>query len=368
MNITLQSIKVKDLVTGYSDNNEEGVVGYDGKLDIRPAYQREFVYKDKQQQAVIETILKGFPLNVLYWVKTDTSNADYEVLDGQQRTMSICEYVAGSFSILIDGNTMYFHNLTENLKNTILDYELMVYFCEGSESDKLDWFKTINIAGEKLTDQELRNAVYTGSWLSNAKSHFSKSTCPAYLLGSDYVKGSPIRQELLERVLKWISNNDIDGYMSKHQHDDDCNELWQYYQQVIAWVKMLFSNYRKDMKGIEWGELYNKFKSNTYNSSYLEKRYIEILKDDEVEGKDTKKIYFYLITGELKYLSLRVFSDKQKLVAFEKQNGVCVKCTNIFTLDILEGDHIIPWSKGGKTTQDNCQLLCKKCNASKSNS
>ena len=360
MKIKLHEILVKDLYKGYIDKNEDGVWAYEGKLSIRPPYQREFVYKDDQRKAVIDTVRKNFPLNVMYWVKNKNN---YEVLDGQQRTISICQYIAGDFSI----NYQYFHNLTDTEQEQILNYKLMIYFCEGNDKEKLDWFKTINIAGEKLTSQELRNAIYTGSWLSSAKKHFSKTSCVAYNKGSNYVKGSPIRQELLEKTLKWISNDKIEDYMSKHQNDKDCNELWQYFQDVINWIRKLFSIYRKDMKYVEWGELYNQYKNTKYNSSELENKYQELLKDNEIENKNTKGFYYYLITNELKYLSLRTFNDKQKQIAFENQKGKCPKCEKKFKIEEMEGDHIIPWSKGGKTIQSNCQMLCKKCNGQKSN-
>ena len=189
MKIQLNEITIREVSNGYLNSDEEGVVGYGEKLNIRPKYQREFVYKDKQRDAVIETIKKNFPLNVMYWVKNE--DGFFEVLDGQQRTISFCEYIAGTFSL----NNLYFHNLTDVEKNQILDYKLMIYFCEGNDKEKLDWFKIINIAGEKLTDQELRNAIYTGTWLIDAKRYFSKSGCPAHGMASDYLSGSAIRQD-----------------------------------------------------------------------------------------------------------------------------------------------------------------------------
>jgi len=203
MKVELQEITVGEVAERYVDNAEEGVVGYDGRLNIRPKYQREFVYDEKKRNAVIDTIFKGFPLNVIYWVKNE--DGSFEVLDGQQRTISFCQYVNGDFSI----NNRAFHNLTETEKQQILNYKLMVYFCEGNDKEKLDWFRIVNIAGEKLTDQELRNAVYTGPWLSDAKLKFSKSNCAAYGLANKYVRGSPIRQEILETALKWISKKDL---------------------------------------------------------------------------------------------------------------------------------------------------------------
>lgn len=253
MKIELHTIPIREVIVGYKDSAEEGVVAYDGKLDIRPKYQREFVYTGKQRDAVIETIKNGFPLNVMYWVKTDQGN--FEVLDGQQRTISIGQYVNGDFSIDFGGRTAMFHNLTKEEQDQILNYELMIYFCEGTDKERLDWFRIINIAGEKLTDQELRNAVYTGPWLSDAKLKFSKSNCAAYLMANDggqLVSGSPIRQEYLETALSWINNGNIEDYMAKHQHESNADELWNYFQNVVAWVRNTFTNYRREMSGVEW--------------------------------------------------------------------------------------------------------------------
>lgn len=216
MNIDLKIIKISALFENYQDSGESGVSGYNRKLNIRPPYQREFVYQQQQRDEVIHTIMKGFPLNSMYWAVADDH---FELMDGQQRTISICRYVAGDFSIQIDNKQYYYHNLTHDKKKIIDDYQLYIYVCQGTESEKLDWFKVINIAGEKLTDQELRNAIYTGTWLSNAKVYFSKSGAPAAQISDKYVSGSPIRQELLEKALHWISNGNIEKYMSEHQHD-----------------------------------------------------------------------------------------------------------------------------------------------------
>lgn len=360
MKIQLKQITVRELTENYENKFEEGVFGFNNKLNIRPAYQREFIYKPAQQEAVMNTLIKDFPLNVFYWVKNE-ANDEYEVLDGQQRTMSICEYVAGNYSL----DYRYFTNLTKEEQDQILDYEIMVYFCEGTDKEKLDWFKTINIAGEKLLEQELRNAIYTGTWLSDAKRYFSKTNCSASKRGGKYVKGVALRQEILEKVIKWKSEDNIENYMAIHQNDADANELWQYFLDVVNWVEKLFPNERKDQKGIEWGFLYNKYKNNTYNSNTLEARYLELIEDENLNNGSTSGIYYYLITGEEKYLSKRLFTDKQKRFAFHNQNGICVKCENEFTYEEMEGDHIIAWSNGGHTTQENLQMLCKRCNATK---
>ena len=358
MKIKLKEITIREITKNYI-NDVDGVIGYNNKLNIRPKYQREFVYKEEQRNAVIDTVRKNFPLNVMYWVESDTEDS-FEVLDGQQRTISICEYVDGKFSI----DEKYFHTLQPDAMEQILDYKLMIYFCKGTDTEKLDWFTTINIAGEKLYKQELRNAIYTGPWLTEAKRHFSKNGCAAHSLASKYLNGSSIRQDYLETAIKWISSNKIEKYMSDNQFEKNCNELWLYFNSVITWIKTLFPKYRKEMKGLDWGKLYNNHKDKTFDADTLEEEIIKLIQDEDVSNK--KGIYSYVITRNSRYLSLRAFDDKQKLVAYTKQKGICVKCTEHFEISGMEGDHIIPWSKGGTTTADNCQMLCKRCNATKS--
>ena len=359
MKVEPKELTIRAVAEGYVDSAEEGVVGYGGKLNIRPKYQREFVYGDKERTAVIGTIRKDFPLNVMYWAVNE--DGTYEVIDGQQRTISFCQYVNNDYSI--DG--FAFHNLTETEKKQILDYKLLVYFCEGNDKEKLDWFEIVNIAGMKLTDQELRNAVYTGSWLTHAKSIFSKSNCAAYLLSQNYVNGSPIRQHLLETALDWISNGNIRDYMSVHQHDQNANELWTYYQNVINWIGLTFTVYRREMKGLDWGGLYRRFKDELFNTEKLEQEIRALMTDEDVTSR--KGIYPYVLTREEKYLSIRAFTDIQKRAAYEEQKGICSKCGEHFELNEMEADHITPWSEGGKTIPENCQMLCKDCNRRKSN-
>jgi hypothetical protein len=324
MKIELKEISIREVVNGYINNNEEGVVGFCGQLNIRPKYQREFVYKDKQRDSVIETVRKNFPLNVMYWVKNE--DGTYEVLDGQQRTISLCEYVFGNFSL----NFQYFHNLEDVEKEQILDYKLMVYFCEGNDKEKLDWFKTINIAGEKLTDQELRNAIYTGTWLTDAKRYFSKSGCPAYSVGSDYLNGTPIRQDYLETAIDWISESSIEQYMAENQHKPNSNELWLYFQSVINWTKTTFPNYRKEMKGVSFGTLYNQFKEREFDSKKIEIEITQLMQDEDVTKKSG--IYEYVLTRNEKYLSIRAFTDKNKRETYERQKGICTKCSTHFDI------------------------------------
>ena len=358
MKIELHEITIREVVENYIDNKEEGVIGYNGKLNIRPKYQREFVYKDKQRDAVIDTILKGFPLNVMYWVKNE--DGTFEVLDGQQRTISFCQYVNGDFPV----NNRFIYNLTETDKRKILDYKLMIYFCDGDDNEKLAWFEIINIAGEELTKQELRNAVYTGTWLTDAKSKFSRSNCAAAGLAKDYVNGSPIRQEYLETAINWLSGGNIEDYMSKHQHDPNANELWTYFRNVIEWVQLTFTTYRREMKGINWGGLYDKYKSEIFDTAKLEQEIKNLMLDDDVTNK--KGIYTYVLTRDEKYLNIRAFTESQKRIAYEKQDGICIKCGKKFDYKEMEGDHITPWSKGGKTNAENCQMLCLECNRRKS--
>ncbi len=361
MKIQLHEIPVREVANGYKDSAENGVTGYGGRLDIRPAFQREFIYKDKQREEVLNTIVKNFPLNVMYWVKDDDGN--YEVLDGQQRTISICQYITGAFSI----NHLTFDNLTGTEQQQILDYRLMVYICEGTDKEKLDWFKIINISGEKLTTQELRNAVYTGEWLTDAKNHFSRIQGPAYQNANEYMNGSAIRQDYLETAIRWISareGKEIEDYMSEHQHDTNCNDLWLYFQGVINWVTTVFPNYRKEMKGLDWGIFYNKYETGKYDAKTLENRIVELLEDEEVTKPSG--IYEYLLSGDEKHLSLRSFPDRQKREAYERQDGICPICHQRFDIKEMQADHITPWSKGGRTTTENCQMLCADCNRRKS--
>lgn len=357
MDIELKNITIRQLAEGYQDNQEAGIVGYGGKLNIRPPFQREFVYSDKQREAVIDTITRKFPLNTMYWsVSTD----GFEIIDGQQRTVSICQYVAGVFSY----NERYFHNLQQDEKDAILGYDLTVYWCQGSDSEKLDWFRTINIAGEKLTDQELRNAVYAGSWTADAKRYFSKTQCAAWQLADKYMNGAPIRQDYLETAISWVNNGDIVGYMAKHQNDTNANPLWLYFQSVVNWVKATFPSYRKEMKGIAWGDLYNVFKEQELDPKKLEAEVSRLMEDEDVTNK--KGIYSYVLNRQEKHLNIRAFSNNQKREAYERQKGVCPVCKEHFDIGAMEADHITPWHEGGKTTANNCQMLCKDDNRRKS--
>lgn len=371
MKIEERKVTVRELTENYFNDAEEGVTGYNDQLDIRPKYQREFVYKDAQRDEVVRTVLKGLPLNVMYWVdrgeefEDDPDEPRYEVLDGQQRTISVCEYVDGSFSV--DGK--YFQNLPADIRKNFLDYQLFIYVCNGTDSEKLAWFKIINIAGEQLTDQELRNAVYAGPWTASAKKYFSKTGCAAGSLGDGYLKGSSIRQEYLETALTWIADREnvsIDEYMAKHQFDSTAGLLWKYFRSVIDWIQDVFPKKRKEMKGLPWGIYYNKHGDRTdLDPKKLEKEIQCLLGDEDVTKKSG--IYEYLLTGDERKLSIRAFDRRDAQAAYERQSHKCAICGKEFKYEEMQADHIIPWSKGGKTVPDNCQMLCRDCNLKKSN-
>lgn len=361
MNIELHEITVRELVNGYSDNGEKGVVGYGGRLDIRPAYQREFIYGEKQRAKVVDSVMRGFPLNVMYWAKRE--DGSFEVLDGQQRTMSLCEFAADGFPF----DMRFFSNFKDAERERFFGYRLMVYVCEGNDLEKLDWFRTINIAGERLTEQELRNAVYAGPWTGDAKRYFSRKGCPAQKLGGEYVSGAFDRQEVLETAIRWLCGGEPEGYMAMHQHDASAAPLWLHFQNVISWVRTVFPHYRAKMKGLDWGRLFREYGTDAYDPAALEKRVAELWKDDEVQKQSG--IFEFLLSGEAphkrKLLNLRTFSESQKETAYAKQGGNCARCGKHFEIGEMQGDHIVPWHMGGKTEPANLQMLCARCNQEK---
>lgn len=358
MDITLKEVSVGELTAGYCDDGEQGVRGYAGKLDIRPPYQREFVYNDAQREAVIDTVTNGYPLNVMYWA--DREDGTFEVIDGQQRTLSLCQYVDGVFA----HNMRYFHNLTKDEQEQILDYKVMVYVCKGTDSEKLAWFRIINIAGEELTDQELLNAVYSGPFVTDAKRHFSKQGCPAYKIASDYLSGSVVRQDYLATALAWISNGFGEGYLATHQHDPNANALWLHFQNVVNWVRATFPKYRKEMKGVAWGNLWRRHHERQLDVAALEQEVKRLMADSDVQKK--KGIYAYVLDGDERHLNLRAFDDNTKREVYERQEGICPHCKKHFPIEEMEADHITPWSQGGRTIAENCQMLCRACNRRKS--
>ena len=371
--LTIDQIEVTvgEITDGYINNDEQGVRGYGGWLDIRPPYQREFIYDEKERQAVITTVLHEYPLNVMYWVRRDDdADCPYEVMDGQQRTLSLCEYVAGKFAY----DFKYFGNQPEDVQKQILKYRLTVYVCEGEASEKLEWFKTINIAGKPLNEQEIRNAIYAGPFVTDAKRHFSKTNCAAWRLGRDLVPGSPIRQDFLRRALEWMADHESRqghaqsavGYMAVHQHDPNANNLWTYYQNVINWAVTNFSprHFKRIMKGLDWAALYDAYHTQTLDTAALAERISTLMRDGEVQRK--QGIIPYVLDGDERHLDLRAFPDDIRLAVWEAQGHRCALCGCEADVELMEADHIVPWCKGGRTVRENCQLLCRACNRRKS--
>lgn len=370
MTIKQMDVTVGEITKGYINNEEEGVKGYGGLLDIRPPYQREFIYNEKEQQAVINTVLNGYPLNVMYWVKrSDDAECPYEVMDGQQRTLSLCEYVANVFAV----DFKNFANQPADIRKQILDYKLTVYVCEGGESEKLAWFKTINIAGKPLNEQEIRNAVYAGPFVSDAKKHFSKTNCAAYRLGKDLVNGSPIRQDFFKKALEWMADHETRsgkpqtavGYMSQHQHDLNAMPLWTYFQSVLRWATDTFNmkKFRKIMKGLDWARFYDEYHEKVLDIRKMEEQIADLLGDDEIQKP--QGIIPYVLTGDEHYLDLRAFPEKIRLAMWEKQDHKCAHCGKELDIAFMEADHITPWCDGGRTVLENCQMLCRECNRRK---
>lgn len=370
MTIKQIEVTVGEITKGYVNNDEQGVRGYDGRLDIRPPYQREFIYNEREQQAVITTVLHGYPLNVMYWVKrSDDAECPYEVMDGQQRTLALCEYVAGKFSFEFKN----FFNQPADIQKLILDYELTVYVCEGEHSEKLEWFKTINIAGKPLNEQEILNAIYAGPFVSDAKRHFSKSNCGAYKLGKDLVNGVPIRQEFLKRALEWMADHEkregkaqsAVGYMAQHQHDPNANNLWTYFQNVLNWAITNFDmkKFKKIMKGLDWALYYDMYHDKTLDTVAMAMEISTLMRDSEIQKANG--IIPYVLTGDERHLDLRAFPEDIKLAVWEQQGHICPLCGKEYDFEFMEGDHIKPWREGGRTVIENCQMLCRDCNRHK---
>ena len=370
MTIEKKEITVGKIVDGYVNNDEQGVRGFGGLLDIRPPYQREFIYNEKEQKAVINTVLHGYPLNVMYWVKrSDDAECPYEVMDGQQRTLSLCEYVAGKFSF----DFKFFANQPKDVQQKILDYPLDIYICEGTASEKLDWFQTINIAGKVLNDQEINNAIFAGPFVSDAKRHFSKKNCGAERLGKDLVHGAVNRQDFLKKALEWMAEHEtrqrhpqtLKGYMADHQHDPNANNLWTYFQNVLNWAMTNFDmrKFKKIMKGLDWAWFYDTYGSETLNTVELAKRISILMRDGDIQRQTG--IIPYVLTGDERHLDLRAFPEDIKLAAWERQKHICPLCGREFDYELMEGDHITPWREGGRTVVENCQMLCRECNRRK---
>lgn len=386
MKTNLKFYTVAQVIDGFVYNEYEGkgLFGLSGKLTIQPEYQRNYIYSEGgKENACIDSLLKGYPLGLIYFNKL--SDGSLEVLDGQQRITSIGRYVTGKFSITDNqGNQNYFSGLSQDQQVTIMNSKLLVYECEGTESEIKEWFKTINITGIPLNDQELANAVYSGPFVTKAKEIFSNSQNANIQKWSAYIKGSPNRQDYLRTALKWISQDNIDSYMSEHRYDNNVEELNTYFNTVIEWVSTVFISIDSSMRGLDWGVLYDTYHKNSYNPQAVDKIVKQLVADDEVTKNSG--IYEYVLSGQNKpeLLSLRSFSviDKKAKYAeqtnYAKKKGIsnCPDCvsdasrhneTKIWNYSQMEGDHVTPWSKGGKTERDNLVMLCKYHNAKKSN-
>lgn len=388
MKTSLEQISISDIVEGFVYNVAEGkgLYGLNGKLTIQPEYQRNYIYGDNiKDVAVIESILSGYPLGLIYF--NDAGNGRLEVLDGQQRITSIGRFITKKFVIKIDGREQTFDSLAPELQQKILDTKLLVYICSGSETEIKNWFQTINIAGIPLNQQELLNAVYSGPFVSAAKYIFSNSSDSRQQKWRYYVKGDPKRQEVLQTALNWISNSkgiSIAAYMASHRSNKDANELENYFTSVIDWVSTVFTRTPdKEMRGLEWGRLYEEHHMKPYNSDDVEKRVNELRGDPAVNK--TNGIYEYILSGEknVELLNIRIFDDKTKRTVYSQQteaakkNGIsnCPLCavgdktksTKIYPLKEMEADHVTAWSKGGSTDISNCEMLCISHNRAKGN-
>lgn len=378
-------ITVREICDGFVYNELEGkgLFGLSGKLTIQPEYQRNYIYADgKKDVAVIDSLLKGYPLGLIYFNKVDTNK--FEVLDGQQRITSFGRFVTNKFAILDEnGMQQYFSGIAVDKQAKILNTKLLVYECEGTESEIKEWFKTVNIAGVPLNDQELLNAVYSGPFVTLAKAEFSNSQNANVQKWSAYIRGSVNRQDFLERALDWVSKGNIGEYMSKHRYDSNISELKTYFNTVIDWISSVFEDVLGEMRGLEWGQLYEKYHNTPYNPDEVSKEVQELYSDPYVTNR--KGIFEYILGGsiETKLLNVRVFDEATKKIVYENQtakaeaNGEsnCPLCAvghdankaRIWKLSEMDADHVAAWSKGGATDINNCQMLCKTHNQAKGN-
>lgn len=391
MKITRKTITIEELAKGYINESDEdiekGVYAYDGKLCVRPAFQRSFVYNKEQENAVIDTALKGFPLNIMYWV--DNGDGTYDCLDGQQRTISLCNFVDGLTSFKAkwfndekNTNLRNIKRIDPEMYNRFMNYPLEIYVCSGTKYEQLEWFKTINIAGEKLYPQELRNASFASPWLTDAKRHFSRANAsssaksPAEEIGSNYTNKNANRQEILEQVISWRigikgkigpeEDEEICHYMEEHIDDTDASDLWDYFNNVIEWVEEIFpfgDKPNKGLKTVQWGLFYNDYYNNDFDPDEMINTFNELIaaKANNELDISVAKICEYCITREEELLKQRAFSPYQRDTMYNRQKGICPDCGRHFLKDEMEAHHIIPWYNGGRTELDNCVMLCKEC-------
>ena len=386
MKTTLRTdITIRDICDGFVYNEYEGrgLFGLSGKLTIQPEYQRNYIYaQENRESGVIDSVIKGYPLGLIYFNKV--ADNKFEVLDGQQRITSIGRYITNKFPIKDqNGMEQYFDGLNQHIQNQILDTHLLIYECAGTETEIKEWFKIINIKGIPLNDQELLNAVYSGPFVTLAKEEFSNSQNANIQKWSAYVSGTVNRQDYLKTALEWVSNNNISDYMSAHRNDDNIAELKQYFTTVIDWVSSVFQNIEPEMRGLEWGRLYEKYHRQAYDPKIIESKVKELYADPYV--KNRKGIFEYVLGGcvDTKLLDVRVFDEATKRAVYAQQTqhaeashtSNCPLCalghdannSKIWKLSDMDADHVTAWSKGGATDIKNCQMLCKSHNRAKGN-
>ena len=377
---------VEEICKGFTYNEAEGkgLFGLSGKLTIQPEYQRNYLYAEQngaREIAVIESVLKGYPIGLLYFNRVDENHL--EVLDGQQRITSLGRFITRKFAIRIDGMEQYFDYMAEDLKEKILKTELLVYECEGTESEIKEWFKTINIVGLPLEEQEILNAVYCGPFVTRAKEVFSNSQNANINKWSAFLRGNVKRQAYLHTALEWVSKGNISAYMSLHRNDENIREMETYFNSVIDWASGVFTNIEKEMCGLPWGELYEKYHKTPYDPAQVATKQRELYEDYYVKNK--KGIYEYILGGcqDTKLLEVRCFDEPTKKSVYARQTeeakqkevSNCPLCaighdanrTRIWKLTEMDADHVTAWSKGGATDISNCQMLCQTHNRAKGN-
>jgi 5-methylcytosine-specific restriction endonuclease McrA len=378
-------ITIRDIVDGFVYNELEGkgLFGLSGKLTIQPEYQRNYIYAAEGKEAgVIDSLLRDYPIGLLYFNKVDDDA--YEVLDGQQRITSVGRFVTGKFAIKdTNGMQQYFSGLAQSLRNKIMNTPLLIYVCEGEEPEIKDWFRTINISGIELKQQEILNAVYSGPFVTLAKEEFSNSQNSNIQKWSSYVAGNVKRQDFLACALKWVSHDNVESYMSAHRYKHDINELKTYFTTVIDWISGVFTDVESEMRGLDWGQLYETYHKQSYDPSNVHEEVQRLYGDPFV--KDRRGVFKYILGGETdtKLLNVRVFDEATKRAVYATQTKVakaagesnCPLCaighdankSKIWQLADMDADHVAAWSKGGATSIENCQMLCKSHNRAKGN-
>ena len=375
-----ERIPIRDIIEEYSDDGNGPVIGMGGRLNIRPPYQREYLYSGNSEfkESLIQSIYLGRPISLFYFAKTDHADYDYELLDGQQRIITICKFIAPSpkqFAVSLRkyDEPQYWEGLEPEERERILDYNLLVHVCDGDSHELMEWFQTINTGAKELSPQEIRNSLYNGSWVTNAKYYFTKKGNQATRCGR-YMSGQRERQHHLEKVLQWkvgsTKDAKIRAYMAKHRQDPDAKALWGYFCEVEAWIERTFgidldeSCYRSPMKHVNWGWLHAEFKDMEFDPKEIAEKVAHLFKCDSKEISH-KGIYPFVLTGDEKHLNRRQFNHAQRQAAYVRQDGRCAITDEPFPIEEMEADHIKPWSEGGKTDDENCQMICRAAHQKK---